>query len=79
MKARLFLFLLILALTTVIYTNDRYEIFNPIGIEINQKEVLLNSEILIALIVLCTLLVVLIIGLVEKVFFLRKTKKGEKE
>ena len=80
MKARLFLILIFLCITLVITFNDSLNLFSPTKIEYLNKEIILNSEMMISLIVFFTLIFVLCIGLVERLFFLRRaTKKRKKE
>ena len=80
MKARLFLILIFLCITSVITFNDSLNLFSPTKIEYLNKEIILNSEMMISLIVFFTLIFVLCIGLVERLFFLRRaTIKRKKE
>ncbi len=80
MKARLFLILIFLCITSVITFNDSLNLFSPTKIEYLNKEIILNSEMMISLIVFFTLIFVLCIGLVERLFFSRRAnKKREKE
>ena len=76
MKARLFLILLFLCLSTVMFMKDKYEIFNSFTTLIFNKEINVNTEIIILLIVLITLIFLLLIGGIEKLFSYKK--KGEK-
>ena len=76
MKARLFLILLFFCLSAVMLTQDRYEIFNSFTTLISNKEINVNTEIIILLIVLITLIFLLLIGGIEKLFFYKK--KGKK-
>jgi len=80
MKARLFLILIFLCITLVITFNDSLNLFSPTKIEYLNKEIILNSEMMISLIVFFTLIFMLCIGLVESLFFSRRaSKKREKE
>ena len=76
MKARLFLILLFLCLSAVMFMKDKYEIFNSFTTLISNKEINVNTEIIISLIVLITLIFLLLIGGIEKLFSYKK--KGKK-
>ena len=80
MKARLFLILIFLCITLVITFNDSLNLFSPTKIEFLNKEIIVNSEMMISFIAFFTLIFVLCIGIVEKLFFSRRVgKKKEKE
>ena len=81
MKARLFLILIFLCITLVITFNDSLNLFPPIKIEFLNKEIIVNSEMMISFIAFFTLIFVLCIGIVEKLFFSRRAgkKKGKEE
>ena len=81
MKARLFLILIFLCITLVITFNDSLNLFSPTKIEFLNKEIIVNSEMMISFIAFFTLIFVLCIGTVEKLFFSRRAgkKKGKKE
>ena len=80
MKARLFLILIFLSITLVITFNDSLNLFSATKIEFLNKEIIVNSEMMISFIVFFTLIFVLCIGLVERLFFSRRAnKKREKE
>ena len=81
MKARLFLILIFLCITLVITFNDSLNLFSPTKIEFLNKEIIVNSEMMISFIAFCTLIFVLCIGIVEKLFFSRRAgkKKGKEE
>ena len=81
MKARLFLILIFLCITLVITFNDSLNLFSPTKIELLNKEIIVNSEMMISFIAFFTLIFVLCIGIVEKLFFSRRTgkKKGKEE
>ena len=76
MKARLFLILLFLCLSAVMFMKDKYEIFNSFTTLISNKEINVNTEVIILLIVLITLIFLLLIGGIEKLFSYKK--KGKK-
>jgi len=77
MKARLFLILIFFTILIVIVTNGSYDLINPIEVLVFDKKIILNTELIISLIVLGTLLGVLFIGLIEKIFFSKGNKKQE--
>ena len=77
MKARLFLILIFFTILIVIVTNGSYDLINPIEVLVFDKKIILNTELIISLIVLGTLLGVLFIGLIEKIFFTKGNKKQE--
>ena len=81
MKARLFLFLIFLCITLVITFNDSLNLLSPTKIEFLNKEIIVNSEMMISFIAFFTLIFVLCIGIVEKLFFSRRAgkKKGKEE
>ena len=80
MQARLFLILIFISLLMVLLTNDATSLFNPIDITLFEKKIQLNSEIVVALIMLSTLIIVLVVGLLNRIFFYpdSKKKRGEK-
>ena len=75
MKARLFLILLFFCLSAVIFTKDKYEIFKSFTTLIFNKEITVNTEIMISMIVLITLIFLLLIGGIEKLFFYKNKEK----
>ena len=75
MKARLFLILLFFCLSAVMFTKDRYEIFYSFTTLIFNKEITVNTEIIISLIVLITLMFLFLIGGIEKLFFYKNKEK----
>ena len=81
MKARLFLILIFLCITLVIAFNDSLNLFSPAKIEFLNKEIIVNSEMMISFIAFFTLIFVLCVGIVEKLFFSRRAgkKKGKEE
>ena len=81
MKARLFLILIFLCITLVITFNDSLNLFSPTKIEFLNKEIIVNSEMMISFIAFFTLIFVLCIGIVERLFFSKRTgeKKGKEE
>ena len=58
-------------------TNGLYDLINPIEVLVFDKKVILNTELTTSLIVLSTLLGVLFIGLIEKIFFSKSNEKQE--
>ena len=79
MQARLFLILIFISMLMVMLSNDATNLFIPIDITLFEKEVQLNSEIIIALIMLSTLIIVLIVGLLNRVLFYPNSKKRKTE
>ena len=77
MKARLFLILIFFSILIVIVTNGLYDLINPIEVLVFDKKFILNTELTTSLIVLSTLLGVLFIGLIEKIFFSKSNEKQE--
>jgi putative effector of murein hydrolase LrgA (UPF0299 family) len=75
MKARLILILIFFSTLTVVLTNGKSTLFASQSFIILNKTINLNSEMIISLIVLSTLISVLILGIIDKVFFSRKEKK----
>ena len=65
----------------VITFNDSLNLFSPTKIEFLNKELIVNSEMMISFIAFFTLIFMLCIGIVEKLFFLRGAgkKKGKEE
>ena len=81
MKARLFLILIFLCITLVITFNYSLNLFSPTKIEFLNKEIIVNSEMMISFIAFFTLIFVLCIGIVENLFFSRRAgkKKGKED
>ena len=75
MRPRLYLISIIVAIVVSLLTYGKLDIFQETQINFLNKELILNSEIVISLIVLTTLLFVLVIGLIEKLFTTKKPKK----
>ena len=79
MKARLFLILIFLCITLVITFNDSLDLFPPTEIEFLKKEIIVNSEMMISFIAFFTLVFVLCIGVVEKLFFSGRAGKNKEQ
>ena len=75
MRARIFLIFIIVATAFSLFTYGKLDIFQETQINFLNKELILNSEIVISLIVLTTLLFVLVIGLIDKLFTTKKPTK----
>ncbi len=75
MRPRLYLISIIVAIVVSLLTYGKLDIFQETQINFLNKELILNSEIVISFIVLITLLFVLMIGLIDK---LSTTKKPTK-
>ena len=69
-----------MCMLVVMLSNDTMNLFIPIDIILFEKKLQLNSEIVIALIMLSTLIMVLIVGLLNRIFFYtgRKKRKNKK-
>ena len=78
MKARLFLILIFLTVLTVLITNDKFTLIEPFIFLVYGKEITVGTELTIAMIVLATLFGILIVGILEALFF-RKKSKTKKE
>ena len=78
MKARLVLFLIFTSTLGVLLTNGKSDLFLAQDILILGKTITLNSEIIISLIILCTLICVLLLGIVDRLIFFRKGKIKER-
>jgi len=78
MQARLFLILLSVGILVVLLTNGNMELFLPFEFILFERKVKINSEIVIALIMLATLLITFIVGIISKLFFSRSLEKAEK-
>ena len=62
------------------FMKDKYEIFNSFTTLISNKEINVNTEIIILLIVLITLIFLLLIGGIEKLFsYKNRGKKIESD
>ena len=79
MKARLFLMLIIITLLVVLLTNGSSDLIPTRELLIFDKKITLNTESIISLIVLCTLLGIFSIGIIERLFFSRKKEKQKEE
>ena len=64
-----------MCMLVVMLSNDTMNLFIPIDIILFEKKLQLNSEIVIALIMLSTLIIVLIVGLLNRIFFYNGSKK----
>ena len=78
MQARLFLILLSVGILVVLLTNGNMELFLPFEFILFERRVKINSEIVIALIMLVTLLITFIVGIISKLFFSRSLEKAKK-
>jgi len=79
MKARLLLLLIFICLLTVLLTNGVFNLFSSREILFLNKQLTLNSELIISLIALSTLLFILIVGVIEKVFFTKRRNKTKEK
>tara|TARA_B100001758_G_scaffold169873_1_gene146936 strand:- start:1447 stop:1689 length:243 start_codon:yes stop_codon:yes gene_type:complete len=79
MRARQYLISIIIATIVSLFSYGKLNIFQKTDIKFLNKEIFFNSEMVISLIVLLTLLLVLIIGLIDKFFNKEKIKGIKKE
>tara|TARA_Y100000768_G_scaffold376776_1_gene349222 strand:- start:1654 stop:1899 length:246 start_codon:yes stop_codon:yes gene_type:complete len=79
MRARLYLFSIIFAIIASLFTYGKLKIFEERLIIVLNKELILNSEMIIALIVSSTVVFVLLIGLLDKLFSSKKHGKTIEE
>ena len=79
MRARLYLFSIIFAVISSLFTYGKLKIFEDTLITVLNKELVLNSEMIIALIVSSTVVFVLLIGLLDKLFSSKKYGKTIEE
>ena len=75
MRPRLYLISIIVAIVISLLTYGKLDIFQETRINFLNKELILNSEIVLSLIVLTTLLFVLAIGLIDNLFTTKKPTK----
>ena len=57
------------------FTKDKYEIFKSFTTLVFNKEITVNTEIIISMIVLITLMFLFLIGGIEKLFFYKNKEK----
>ena len=79
MQARLFLGLIFFAILFVLLTNGKVNLLNPFEVILFQKSVEINSEMIVALIMLSTLVGVFFIGVLNRLLFYKGNKKSKKE
>ena len=79
MKARLFLILIFATFLVVLITNGSSDLIPPKEVLVFDKKIILNTELIISLIVLCTLLGIFSIGVIERLFFSWRKEKQKKE
>ena len=78
MKARLFLILIFITLLVVLLTNGSSDLIPPKETLVFDKKITLNTELIISLIILFTLLGIFSIGVIERLFFSRKEKRNKR-
>lgn len=78
MKARLLLFLIFSCILTVLATNGKSNLFSVNKVIIMSKEITLNTELAVSLIIFFTLMGILLIGILEKLFFSEKLNRKKK-
>ena len=74
MKARLFLILIFLTVLTVLTTNDKFTLVEPFILLVYGKEITVGTGLAVAVIILITLFGILIVGILEALFFTKKWK-----
>ena len=79
MKARLFLILIFATLLVVLLTNGSSDLIPPKEILVFDKKITLNTELIISLIILFTLLGIFFIGVIERLFFSTGKEKQKKQ
>ena len=78
MKARLLLFLIFSCILTVLATNGKSNLFSVNKVIIMSKEITLNTELIVSLIIFFTLMGILLIGILEKLFCSDKLNRKKK-
>ena len=63
-----------LAVLTALITNDKFTLIEPFIFLVYGKEITFGTELTIAMIVLATLFGILIVGILEALFFSKKSK-----
>ena len=79
MKARLFIILIFTTLLVVLLTNGSSDLIPPREILVFDKKITLNTELVISLIILCTILGIFSIGVIERLFFSKRKGKQKDE
>ena len=79
MQARLFLGLIFFAILLVLLTNGKLNLLNPFEVILFQKSVQINSEMIVAFIMLSTLVGVFFIGVLNRLLSYKGNKKSKKE
>ena len=59
---------------TVLITNNKFTLIEPFTLLVYGKEITVGTELTVAVIVLTTLFGVLIVGILEALFFSKKSK-----
>ena len=77
MQARLFLGLIFFAILFVLLTNGKVNLLNPFEVILFQKSVEINSEMIVALIMLSTLVGIFFIGVLNRLLFYKGNKKSK--
>ena len=77
MQARLFLGLIFFAILLVLLTNGKVNLLNPFEVILFQKSVEINSEMIVALIMLSTLVGGFFIGVLNRLLFYKGNKKSK--
>ena len=78
--ARIYLTFILVAILSSLFFSEIYFIFEPKTFTFFEKEIEITSQILLSGLAVLILVSLLLIGLIEKLFYLKKTKsKSEKK
>ena len=77
--ARIYLTFILVAILSSLFFSETYFIFEPITFTFFMKEIEISSQILLSGLVFLILVSLLLIGLIEKLFYLVKTKSKSEE
>ena len=78
--ARIYLTFILVAILSSLFFSEIYFIFEPKTFTFFEKEIEITSQILLSGLAVLILVSLLLIGLIEKLFYLEKTKsKSEKK
>ena len=75
MKPRLYLISIAFAIIASLFAHGKFNIFQIVIINFLNKELMVSTEMVISLVILFTLFLVLLMGLLDKVFFTKKEEK----
>ena len=75
MKPRLYLISIAFAIIASLFAHGKFNIFQIVIINFLNKELMVSTEMVISLVILFTLFLVLLMGLLDKVFFTKKERE----